>query len=396
MVAPQPAELVRVSLHPPRDGVGWLSIAPATSGVTLVVINCKGSDGGQLKRNNGGEKFSDVFGHAMRAFHAEVAIGPQTAVVFLVSESNGAGTLSHLIPERQGLNVSSPGGKGGGAAVAWGSWQLGRASPDLDCSPPQSMYGLDPAQCSTRHNELRSHFAVAELQLPLPPEGSPVASGGAPGACLFLSYHGPYKDIGGGRMSKNDKVGWARDLFELAWALATRAGAPIAVGGDFNLSAADLEEATPPGTWRKLAAVPSGAVFEEVKYVPSPRRARKKKIDWLFLLSPRGCTRRLELLPCTAARVLDPAEPHRRGPPEAEVHAEFFDHDAIIVGLALAVRWDMVQAQAAVRIQAAARGLVARQGAKAPATPPQGRFDLKFRVVWEHPALTWDLALTWS
>ena len=132
-------------------------------------------------------------------------------------------------------------------------------------------------------------------------------------------------------MSENDKVGWARSLFELAWALATRAGAPIAVGGDFNLG-------TSSERWRELAAVPSGAVFEEVEYVPSLRRAHKEKIDWLFLLSPRGCTRSLEVRPCTTARVIDPAEPHRRGAPEAEVHAEFFDHDAIVVDLALAVR----------------------------------------------------------
>ena len=79
------------------------------------------------------------------------------------------------------------------------------------------------------------------------------------------------------------------------------------------------------------------------------------------------------------------------------MHAEFFDHDAVIVGLVPAVRWDVLQAQAAVCIQAAARGCVARQAAKALAAAAlQGRVDLKFRVVWEHPALTWDLALTWS
>ena len=153
---------------------------------------------------------------------------------------------------------------------------------------------------------------------------------------------------------------WARRLFELAWALATRAGAPIAVGGDFNLNVSSER-------WRELAEseMPSGAVFEEVEYAPSPRRA-KKKIDRLFLLSPRGCTYCLR--PCTAVRVLDPAEPHRRGPPKVVVHAQFFDHDAIIVGLALAVRWDVVQAlAAAVRIQDAARSHAARQGAKAPA-----------------------------
>ena len=64
-------------------------------GVTLVVINCMGSDGGQLKSKNGGMKLGEVFGHAMRAFHAEVAIGPETEVVFLVSEPNWSlpGTL---------------------------------------------------------------------------------------------------------------------------------------------------------------------------------------------------------------------------------------------------------------------------------------------------------------
>ena len=201
-------------------------------------------------------------------------------------------------------------------------------------------------------------------------------------------------------MSEKEKVGWARSLFELAWALATRAGAPIAVGGDFNLKPAGVKKAQ----LDKL--VPSGAVFEEVKYDLSPRRAaaNKEKIDWLFLLSPRGCTRRLEVRPCTAARVIDPAEPHRR---VAEVHAEFFDHDAIIVDLALAVRWDVVKEQTTVRIQAAARGHAARERAKALAAAARTEaaiqteaaarvVDLKFRVVWEHPALTWDLALLWE
>ena len=31
---PQPLELVRVSLHPPRDGIGWLSIAAADTSAT--------------------------------------------------------------------------------------------------------------------------------------------------------------------------------------------------------------------------------------------------------------------------------------------------------------------------------------------------------------------------
>ena len=245
--------------------------------------------------------------------------------------------------------------------------------------------GLDQAQRSTRHNKLLNRLAVAELQLPLLPEGSPAAPGGAPGACrksLFLCYHGPYKN------SDSHKVGCARDLFKLAWALATRAGAPIAVGGDFNLNAVGVCKAF------FTQQVPSGAFFEVVKYDPSPRRAHKEKIDWLFLLSPRGCTRHLRpcyprttlrvrivvkelgvhlrLSPSACARVLDPAEPHRRGSPKAVVHAEFFDHDAVIVDLALAVRPDVVRAVSI--IQAAARDRAARQGAKAPtaAGPPLG------------------------
>jgi len=372
-----------------------------TDGVTLVVINCEGGsqDGGcQNSINNDGATPSDLFERAIRAFHnhAEVAIGPQTAAVFLVSEpkSNLKGTLELLMPERGSASCElssdnpdikpKPKGKYD-AAVVWGSKQLGRASPKVDCSPPPSMYaGLDQAQRSTRHNELLSRLAVAELQLPLLPEGSPAAPGGAPGACrksLFLCYHGPHKNP--------DKVGCARDLFELAWALATRAGAPIAVGGDFNLNAVGVCKAF------FTQQVPSGAFFEEVKYDPSPRRAHKEKIDWLFLLSPRGCTRHLRpCYPCTTlrvsivvkelgvhlrlrpsacARVLDPAEPHRRGSPKAVVHAEFFDHDAIIVDLALAVRPD-VMVQAVSIIQAAARDRAARQGAKAPtaAGPPLG------------------------
>eukprot|EP00964_Phaeocystis_antarctica_P132343 scaffold96412_cov36-Phaeocystis_antarctica.AAC.1 len=210
-------------------------------GITLVVINCGPSSqdkGSQTKANNGGVEPAKVFKLAMRAFHAEVAILPKTAVVFLVSEpfSNTKGTLSRLIPERRSACcVFSPGGKD--AAVVWGSKQLGRTSPELVFSlgPPRSMYGLDPAQCLTRHNALLSRLAVAELQLPLPPEVSP-----APGICrksLFLCYHGPSTGA-----AKADKVGWARDLFDLAWALATRVGAPIAVGGDFNLNAAGVEE----------------------------------------------------------------------------------------------------------------------------------------------------------
>jgi hypothetical protein len=366
-----------------------------SDGVTLVVINCEGGsqDGGcQNSINNDGAKRSDLFKRAIQAFHAEVDIGPQTAAVFLVSEpkSNLKGTLELLIPGERGsasCELSDNQDKGKyHAAVVWGSKQLGRASPKVDCSSPRppSMYaGLDPAQCSTRHNELLSRLAVAELQLPLPPEGSPAAPGGAPGACrksLFLCYHGPYKN------SDSHKVGCARDLFKLAWALATRAGAPIAVGGDFNLNAVGVCKAF------FTQQVPSGAFFEVVKYDPSPRRAHKEKIDWLFLLSPRGCTRHLRPCyprttlrvrivvkengvhhpqrPSACARVLDPAEPHRRGPPKAVVHAEFFDHDAIIVDLALAVRPDVVQAVSI--IQAAARDRAARQGAKAPtaAGPP--------------------------
>ena len=372
-----------------------------TDGVTLVVINCEGGsqDGGATKSiNNDGAKKRDLFGRAIHAFVHDkvVAIKPETAAVFLVSEpkSNLKGTLELLIPERGSAscelssdNPDKPKPKGKyDAAVVWGSKQLGRASPKVDCSPPPSMYaGLDQAQRSTRHNELLSRLAVAELQLPLLPEGSPAAPGGAPGACrksLFLCYHGPY-------IKNSDKVGCARDLFELAWALATRAGAPIAVGGDFNLNAVGVCKAF------FTQQVPSGAFFEVVKYDPSPRRAHKEKIDWLFLLSPRGCTRHLRpcyprttlrvrivvkelgvhlrLRPWSAcARVLDPAEPLRRGPPKAVVHAEFFDHDAIIVDLALAVRPDVVQAVSI--IQAAARDRAARQGAKAPtaAGPPLG------------------------
>ena len=89
------------------------------------------------------------------------------------------------------------------------------------------------------------------------------------------------------------------------------------------------------------------------------------------------------------------------------MHAEFFDHDAIIVDLALAVRWDVVKEQTTVRIQAAARGHAARLRAKALAAAARTEaaiqteaaawvVDLKFRVVWEHPALTWDLALLWE
>lgn len=64
------SKLVRVSLHPPRDGGGWLSIAPATArvlpsevtdGVTLFAINCKG---GQKAINNGGGKPAEVFERA--------------------------------------------------------------------------------------------------------------------------------------------------------------------------------------------------------------------------------------------------------------------------------------------------------------------------------------------
>ena len=82
------------------------ALPEGTDGITLVVINCGPSsqDGGsQKKTNNGGVAPAKVFKLAMRAFHAEVAILPQTAVVFLVSEpfSNTKGTLSRLIPERR-------------------------------------------------------------------------------------------------------------------------------------------------------------------------------------------------------------------------------------------------------------------------------------------------------
>ena len=176
------------------------------------MINCKGSTRGQTKANNGGVEPAKVFKLAMPAFHTLVAIRPETAAVFLVSEPNWSlpGTLSHLIPEgeRQGAIVSSLGGKNGGAAVVWGSQQLGRVSPDLDCSPPPYVQRMRTRSevlaakyvhrmRTRRHNALLRHFAVAELQLQLPPEvteGSPVAAGGAPACtCLFLGYHGPHK-----------------------------------------------------------------------------------------------------------------------------------------------------------------------------------------------------------
>jgi hypothetical protein len=150
----------------------------------------------------------------------------------------------------------------------------------------------------------------------------------------------------------------ARYMFELAWELATRAGVPMAVGGDFNH---DLKPRP-----RLVVPVPDGAVFDEVDYVPSAHRAQKNKIDWLFLLAPPGCKHRLRL--CTKVEVLDPAAPHRRVSGK-KVHPEFFDHDAICVGLALAVRWESgpkaeEAAKAAVRIQAAARGHAARSRAQ--------------------------------
>ena len=66
------------------------------------------------------------------------------------------------------------------------------------------------------------------------------------------------------------------------------------------------------------------------------------------------------------------------------MHAEFFDHDAVIVDLALAVRWDVVKEhEAAVRMRAVARGRAARQG----------RYTLMIRVVWEPrvEVRVWDL-----
>jgi hypothetical protein len=66
----------------------------------VVVMNCKGGSGAQTKSNNDGVKPSEVLKDIMRAFHDQLAIGPQTAVVFLVSEPNWSlnGTLSCLIP----------------------------------------------------------------------------------------------------------------------------------------------------------------------------------------------------------------------------------------------------------------------------------------------------------
>ena len=129
------------------------ALPEGTDGITLVVINCGPSsqDGGsQKKTNNGGKMPAKVFKLAMRAFHAKVAILPQTAVVFLVSEpfSNTKGTLSRLIPERRSACcVFSPGGKD--AAVVWGSKQLAGARARTSSSASARL-----RQCmgSTRHN----------------------------------------------------------------------------------------------------------------------------------------------------------------------------------------------------------------------------------------------------
>ena len=315
--------------------------------VALVVMNCgggsvvmkgKGGSDAQTKSNaqnasnNGDVKPSKIFKDSMPAFRAKLAIEKRTAVVFLVSEPNWAwtegGTLSHLVPNPEKVDgESSEGGKekNGGAAVLWDN--LARASKLLDRSPPPSM-------TSTKYNALISHFAFAELQLPI--------AGGATGPCHFLCYHGPHRGH-----DNASKAEWARHMFELAWEYAKRAGVPMAVGGDFNL---DFEKHDNDPA-RLVAAVPIGAVFDQVDYKLSERRAQKDKIDWLFLLAPPGCAHRLR--PCTAVRVLDPAAPHRRAP-QSVVHSEFFDHDAVFVGLELAKRWDLVpeKVRAAVRIQA--------------------------------------------
>ena len=297
--------------------------------VALVVMNCKGGSQAQNASNNGGVSPSEIFKDCMPAFRAELAIRKRTAVVFLVSEPNWAwtrqgrvpGTLSHLVPNPEKVDgVSSEGALPGGAAVVWDN--LARAPKLLDRSPPPSM-------TETKHNALKSHFAFAELQLPI--------AGGATGPCHFLCYHGPHK--GEKTASKAKKAG---KMFKLAWDYATRAGVPMAVGGDFNLDFKNHDQA------RLVAAVPSGAVFDQVDYKLSERRrrAQKDKIDWLFLLAPPGCAHRLR--PCTAVSVLDPAAPHRRVS-QSVVHSEFFDHDAIFVCLELVNRR---AEEAAVRIQA--------------------------------------------
>jgi hypothetical protein len=112
---------------------------------------------------------------------------------------------------------------------------------------------------------------------------------------------------------------------EFAWAVAEQRRCPVAIGGDFNLektvATLELSKSVPAGSWHAV----------DYEMTARRKKARKKQIDLLFLLTHPSCNARLVMV--GRCEALDPAGPFRKdnpGTPE-----EWFDHDALLVQLEL-------------------------------------------------------------
>lgn len=136
------------------------------------------------------------------------------------------------------------------------------------------------------------------------------------GQCLFLSYHGPSTGVG-----DDWKCLLLRLLLQLARGLANLLEIPAVLGGDFNVDARLLGDAT------------KGA--ELVHYPVTQRREDKNVLDWLYLINPRdGFT----CLVCERCEAIDPAQPFRdyfAAEENFTLHENFFDHDALLARLRL-------------------------------------------------------------
>jgi len=151
--------------------------------------------------------------------------------------------------------------------------------------------------CRGSYNALFGRVAAAQLQLPLATSCSyrPTPPQDCARHRVFLSYHGPSRGRVGEHADVLTKRAYVRRLFEFAWAVAEQRCAV-----DYEMTA-------------------------------RRKKARKKQIDLLFLLTHPSCNARLVMV--GRCEALDPAGPFRKdnpGTPE-----EWFDHDALLVQLEL-------------------------------------------------------------
>ena len=157
-----------------------------------------------------------------------------------------------------------------------------------------------------------SRVAAAQLTLP-------VVGRGLRERCIFLSYHGPHKQV------PEIKVQYLRWFLQFACSLAAL-GFHVVVGGDLNINPEEHPELE--GLLAQL---------ETVSYEMTARRSDKKKIDWLYFINnPKGdSTTRLQ---CGRCEAVDPAQHYRATLGRASciaLHPEWFDHDVLLARLRL-------------------------------------------------------------